>query len=162
MAAPKGKKTKQISSKRVSKESLDSLPLDNVLDQSVEVFSSALESAFETRRDFFVHEMVQKLGAAQLSEQDAVRAGSAPQEWIGIESLSRLRNMVGGRFQNLKKKWMGAGFPLREHRGDKGTNYKVDETGWIELSNWILKQGFESRLPSDSSDCLFELRALQD
>jgi hypothetical protein len=79
-------------------------------------------------------------------------------EWIEIESLSRLRSAVGGRFQNLRDRWVGAGFPLREHRGDKEASFTLNEAGWIELSNWISKQGFEARLTPDKVGCLFELR----
>ncbi len=81
-------------------------------------------------------------------------------EWVGIESLSRLRSVVGGRFQNIKKKWTEAGFPLREHRGDRIKRFAINDSAWIELSSWILKQGYEARLAPENSDFLFELRLI--
>jgi len=131
-----------------------------LVDHSVVVFESALREAFERHRDRFVHEISAKLGRSALKDGVISDNGSKENEWIAIESLSRLRNLVGGRFQNLKKKWMNAGFPLREHRGDKGTDYQVDQKGWIELSNWILKQGYEAKLAPEQSKYLFELREL--
>lgn len=84
--------------------------------------------------------------------------GRSDEGWIGIESLSRLRSVVGGRFQNIKKKWIDAGFPLREHRGDRWREFELVEAGWLDLSTWIAKQGFEARLTRESKDFLFELR----
>lgn len=81
-------------------------------------------------------------------------------EWIRIESLSRLRALVGGRFQNLKERWVKAGFPLREHRGDRSGGGVVDYEAWVELSSWIHQQGFEIRLASESDPWLFEIRAI--
>ena len=47
---------------------------------------------------------------------------------------------------------------MREHRGDSGGEYQLNQEAWIELSNWIYKQGYEVRLTPDREDCLFELR----
>lgn len=78
--------------------------------------------------------------------------------WQGIESLSKLRATVGGRFENLKKRWVDAGFPLREHRGDTQKACKIDQDGWEELSAWLLKSGFESRLTPQHAEHMFEVR----
>jgi hypothetical protein len=80
-------------------------------------------------------------------------------EWIGVESLSRLRSVVGGRFQNIKKKWVDAGLPLREHRGDRWKEFDLNKDGWLELVAWIGKQGFEARLTPESEEFIFQLRA---
>lgn len=87
-------------------------------------------------------------------------APSSSEEWQPIESLSRLRSQVGGRFQQLKQRWVAAGFPLKEHRGDKTSEVRLDERAWLELSAWMLKQGYEARLTPERSDVLFEIRAV--
>lgn len=80
--------------------------------------------------------------------------------WTRIESLSQLRAAVGGRFKNLKEKWISAGFPLREHRGDREGKAAVVPEGWTDLALWINKQGFDVRLASESDPWLFEVRKL--
>lgn len=82
--------------------------------------------------------------------------------WEKIESLSQLRSVVGGRFQNLKKKWVEAGFPLREHRGDRGgIEIEISQQGWLELAVWVSGQGYEVRLADSSSAWFFEVRKLK-
>ena len=83
------------------------------------------------------------------------------QRWIQIESLSQLRAMVGGRFQKLKERWVGAGFPLREHRGDRAEKAQVDQGGWLELSLWISRQGYRTRLADSTEPWLFEIQQLE-
>lgn len=122
----------------------------------------SLDRVFKQRGEFFVHELIKKISKLNLISKETVlvQAGD-PSDWIEIESLSRLRALVGGRFQNLKKRWEEAGFPLREHKGDKGKELSLDEKGWIELSNWIMQQGYEARLTPEKPRCLFELRSLR-
>lgn len=81
-----------------------------------------------------------------------------PEQWEPIESMSKLRALVGGRFQNIKAKWTKAGLPVKEHKGDLIEEIQVNEKGWVELSNWILKQGYEARLGDQSKGILLELR----
>jgi hypothetical protein len=120
-------------------------------------FEDIIADVFLQKRDFFIHAIRQKLvGMSLQSNQPEVT--DEGEEWIQILSLSRLRSVVGGRFQNLKDKWIEAGFPLREHRGDTGAQYEVSEEGWIAISNWIAGQGFEARLASSDSKHLFEVR----
>ncbi len=83
-------------------------------------------------------------------------------EWISISSLSQLRKATGGRFQNLKERWVKAGFPLRQHRGDKSESWTLSEEGWLALSLWINKQGFEARLSGCPKDVIFEIRKTID
>ncbi len=78
--------------------------------------------------------------------------------WLRIESLSQLRATVGGRFQNLKQKWIEAGLPLREHRGDREGKADFRQDGWLELSLWINKQGYDARLARDEEPWLFEVK----
>ena len=144
----------------MKKESMEkeaeAMPPGNLLEHCSSCFERALEELFTEHREFFVHEislMIRRAGVDPASVKD----GGDP--WIPVESLSRLRGIVGGRFQNLRKRWIDAGFPFREHRGDKSGDYTLDERGWIELSNWILKQGYEARLAPKEADHLFELRA---
>jgi hypothetical protein len=88
---------------------------------------------------------------------DRSSGGVGGSEWICIQSLSQLRAVVGGRFQNLKQRWIAAGFPLREHRGDRREDASLDNDGWIELAAWIAKQGFDTRLLGPDEKGLFEV-----
>lgn len=123
-----------------------------------ELIETAVKTAFDVHRDFFVHTVATRLGELGVG---TVTPHSLPKDesgWTEIESMSRLRSIVGGRFQNLKERWTQAGLPLREHRGDKEKDFKIDERGWLELANWIAKQGYEVRLRADKPECLFEIR----
>lgn len=132
---------------------------EGLLEHNARYFEGVVREVFASKRDYFIHALAQRLRAVGVSTAGEIeQAQEGEGEWIGIESLSRLRSVVGGRFQNLKKKWVAAGFPLRDHRGDKNKQYSVDEEGWVELSNWILKQKYEARLTSDKTEYLFELR----
>lgn len=140
------------------------LEISHVVDalkrQGFEFTESLLEEVLEKQADLLVFEISEKFIAAmsgQISSGLSVKTVEAP-DWIQVESLSKLRTLVGGRFQNLKKKWVEGGFPLREHKGDKGKGFKVTEKGWIKLSEWIMSQGFEARLTPDSPLSLFEVR----
>ncbi|MCO6432197.1 MAG: hypothetical protein J5J00_15170 [Deltaproteobacteria bacterium] len=130
---------------------------ESVLSDSMAVLERAVRASFAKSRDYYVNQLVQQIKERGLG---TVPHSSTKDElkWIEIESLSKLRNLVGGRFQNIKAKWSNAGFPLKEHRGDKTDNFQVEKGGWIELSNWILSQGFEARLVDDPQRCLFEIR----
>lgn len=140
---------------------VDEISNENILAHSIKFYEGALSKAFEEQGQFLVHELVTKLQNAPIGNSiSAASEGEGEGEWVQVESLSRLRSVVGGRFQNIKKKWMDAGFPLREHRGDKEANFSIDERGWIELTNWIIKQGFESRLAPPGAPYLFELKAV--
>ena len=107
-----------------------------------------------------VSEVVSKQAPA-LAGQKLEKSTSGGAEWSKISSLSEIRRLVGGRFQNLKNRWIGAGFPLREHRGDRAAEFEVIPKGWDELSSWLLSQGFESRLAQDKDGTLFEIRMLK-
>lgn len=113
----------------------------------------------ERYRYLFVEALESKVLDFLSSADTGTSQPHSDKEWIGIESLSRLRSIVGGRFQNLKQKWTEAGFPLREHRGDKAGEFEIDQRGWLELSAWILKQGYEARLNPSKAEYLFEVRA---
>jgi hypothetical protein len=92
---------------------------------------------------------------AAVTARDATKGGD---EWVKITSLSQLRALVGGRFQQLKDRWVAAGFPLREHRGDRSKGATVDEAAWLDLAVWISRQGFEARRDASLSDELFAVR----
>ena len=121
-----------------------------------------VNSSLSKFRDVFIQQLRDRFREhiAPSNELPDKHSSEGTGEWVGIESLSRLRSVVGGRFQNIKKKWTDAGFPLREHRGDRVKGFAVNESAWIELSNWILKQGYEARLTPDNTEFLFELRPL--
>ena len=112
-----------------------------------------VERAMDRRRQALVYECarlwyrwMQTHEPVQPQDAKAVREAA----WVHIESLSQLRAKVGGRFQNLKDKWVASGFPLREHRGDRSGQKVVDYDGWVALALWIQRQGFEVRLAADA------------
>ena len=130
-----------------------------LLEDTIRRCASALEAALAERRDYLVQGIFSRIAAALRSKSGSVGTG-AGKEWVEIESLSSLRALVGGRFASLKKKWVDAGFPLRQHRGDKAHDYKIREEGWIELAAWIAKQGFEAKLATPEEDCPIKIRQL--
>ncbi|MCC6220291.1 MAG: hypothetical protein IT291_03510 [Deltaproteobacteria bacterium] len=86
--------------------------------------------------------------------------GEGNVEWIGITSLSQLRTIVGGRFQILKQRWISAGFPIREHRGDTKFAGHINQHEWANLAAWLRTRGFKARLCEEGSDNLFEIGKL--
>ena len=112
-------------------------------------------SAIERRRTVLVNEIAKTI-YEELSHK--IEHSSFESDWIPIESLSKLRQVVGGRFQNIKLKWLAAGFPLRAHRGDRQEEASLNEAGWLELSKWIYNQGYDVKLGVDSSEKLFEVK----
>lgn len=133
---------------------------DSLLEHTVSTFEGYLRNAFAARRDIFIFEIIKQLRREQFAGPRAVAEEGADGGWIDVESLSKLRNVVGGRFENIKRKWVGAGFPLREHRGDKAGDFEINSEGWVELSNWMSKHGYESRLRPDRTECLFQIKPL--
>jgi hypothetical protein len=127
----------------------------------IEVVSRSVKNAFGRRREVLVMELAKQFrNLSPVASEDNAGIAASNAAWVGIESLSRLRGLVGGRFANLKSRWVEAGFPLREHRGDRVARADINQKGWTELSNWILKQGFEVRQVEDDSEFLFEIRQL--
>ena len=127
----------------------------------METLEKSIEAALLHRRQVLVHHLAKKF--YEILYHDA-KTGNAPSAtgWIQIESLSQLRAHVGGRFQNLKQRWIGAGFPLREHRGDRSESAEVDQDGWLTLVAWLYKQGFEARLPElVSEESILEIKKLE-
>ncbi len=120
-----------------------------------------LRRSLERRKQAVVHHLAKRFYQALYEHRSAVEVSTEKSDWIPIESLSQLRSHVGGRFQNLKQRWIAAGFPLREHRGDRSDTGEVNESEWFELASWIAKQGYESRLIyEEEQDALFELRQI--
>lgn len=119
-----------------------------------------VRNAIERRSHVLVYEIANRL--FDIFRREEVGAGILAMEestdWTSIESLSQLRAIVGGRFQNIKQKWVEAGFPLREHRGDRGERAQINDRGWTELALWINRQGFEARLASEPGHGIFEVR----
>ncbi len=127
-----------------------------------EAIRGMVRRAIERRRQVIVYDTARKLESVlgrYRSDDDLSRPVGVV--WVKIESLSQLRALVGGRFQNLKDRWVGAGFPLREHRGDRSGKKNFDFEGWTELSTWIHKQGFEIRLAAEEEPWLFEIRKIE-
>ncbi len=142
----------------------ESAVLDALLmDAERAVVVDVVNAAFDRRRPQLAFELKRALQhAAPAPKSAAVDAPPTPQDdWISVESLSRLRSLVGGRFQNVKDRWVEAGFPLREHRGEEHKQVTPSERGWVELSTWIAKQGFEARLTPESTTGFFEVRRVR-
>ncbi|WKZ56426.1 MAG: hypothetical protein QY326_06750 [Bdellovibrionota bacterium] len=122
----------------------------------------AMRRAFDRERELLTKALQQELrdsgDVTQLGR--SVASLEDDQQWIGIESLSRLRGLVGGRFQQLKARWVDAGLPLRAHRGDRTGKVQIDRDAWLELAAWIERQGYEARLAADGSEYLFEVREI--
>ena len=121
--------------------------------------------AVERRRHVLVYEMARQirssldgLSIAQGESSKSVEDS----EWIQVVSLSQLRSIVGGRFKNLRDRWVAAGFPLRAHRGDREEKGEVSEEAWNELKNWIENQDFLVRLGTSEDRFLFELKKLKE
>ncbi|MCB0346511.1 MAG: hypothetical protein KDD66_15435 [Bdellovibrionales bacterium] len=141
--------------------SSEQIPVQNESDMS-EALRRLVRSGVMCRRQAIIYEVARSL-LDRLRESDvdlAVVEEITHGDWERIESLSQLRATVGGRFQNLKKRWVKSGFPLREHRGDREGKAEIDEAGWVELSLWINKQGFETKLAADSEPWLLEVRKI--
>lgn len=121
-----------------------------------------VRDSFERRRHAVIFDLARKL-RRRLDENNVGSSSQddAEREWIKIESLSQLRAQVGGRFKNIKEKWLKAGFPLREHRGDRAHKAAVDYDAWVEMANWILRQGYESRLAEENESWLMEIREIR-
>ena len=139
----------------------ESKALDDLLVEAErEVLADVVNAAFDRRRPQLAFELQRVLSQADPLDPTATTASAsaAVKSWVAVESLSRLRSLVGGRFQNVKDRWVEAGFPLREHRGEELRQVTPSEKGWLELSTWIAKQGFEARLTPESKDGFFEVR----
>ncbi|MCI5065438.1 hypothetical protein MRY87_06905 [bacterium] len=121
---------------------------------------STLQEVFRQRRELWKESVFELFGACAhpASKPSLGQEGSGSAEWIAIASLSQLRKEVGGRFQNLRTRWLEAGFPLKAHRGDSTEDYTLAQDGWREMTSWLLKQGYESRLLEDLSLGYFEIR----
>lgn len=133
-------------------------------DDAAETLRRLVRNGVMCRRQAIVYELARSLlERLRQSNVDLASAEELSQaDWEKIESLSQLRATVGGRFQNLKKRWIKSGFPLREHRGDREGEAEIDEAGWVELALWINKQGYETRLASESEPWLLEVRKVPE
>ena len=76
---------------------------------------------------------------------------------FSVASLSQLRKEVGGRFENLKARWKGCGFPLKQHRGSTKESYTLNQEGWLEMTTWLEKQGYSAELLGDDAIGYFEI-----
>lgn len=133
------------------------------MDIDLEHMRQTVRQALTRRRQSIVFFIAKQLHDSLKDSQISVSHLSAnsnnlcEREWIQIESLSQLRSMVGGRFQKLKERWISAGFPLREHRGDRASEAEIDQSGWLELSLWINRQGYKTKLAKQGDPWLFEI-----
>lgn len=142
-------------------------------EKEVRYLEDLMRKAFAGKRELIIQKIRKALFLAAGSQRQP-RSGQnteytnsgasenqkSDQQWLSISSLSQLRAEVGGRFQNLRSRWLGAGFPLKEHKGDSNCDFSLDNEGWLELTNWVTKQGYEIRLSSDEATHFFEIRKI--
>ena len=125
-----------------------------------EEFRKFVINSFQKRKNVLVYSLAKRLRKENLHSLNLTEDSTEDISWVKIESLSQLRSLVGGRFLNLKEKWLAAGFPLREHRGDRDLGANINDTGWLEFNIWINKRGFEARLCDLGVNALFEIRKI--
>lgn len=77
--------------------------------------------------------------------------------WQPIASLSQLRGVVGVRFQKLRDRWVAAGFPLREHRGDRPIRPDVALEAWEDFARWLQDEGYRVRRSEAGAEAFFEI-----
>lgn len=120
------------------------MPDESSLALTREVLREIIDRSLERRRQGIVYHLARKLEPFLRIESES-RAIIEEQTWTKIASLSQLRTSVGGRFSKLKERWIGAGLPLREHRGDTNRGGKINPEGFELLCSWIIDQGYEVR-----------------
>ena len=162
MARERKSITTEVSTETNERGAIDFSPLrDKVADLRQESVTTLLRQAFSRVRDEAIFQLSENLAAAVGSASVEGGATSAAENWLPIHSLSEIRKVVGGRFQNIKNRWVDAGFPLREHRGDREGEFSLNNDGWMRFRSWILEQGYEARICERSgSGALFEIRKI--
>ncbi len=132
------------------------------LEQDLRSLENLLMKTFDEIEPYLVLQSKKQLVHASGSLEKSILDDDLDSKWIVIESLSRLRQVVGGRFDNIKRKWGAAGFPLKDHRGSQVDQVTVNQEGWVELCNWMIGQGYESRILPDNENGFFEVRSMRD
>jgi len=131
---------------------------DALQDAMAETVKDLVSTVLRENRAYYVSQFLDALRGSGLSFEESLNQSVIEVEWVDIESLSQLRAVVGGRFQNLRTRWLKAGLPLREHRGDKESSYEIDKAGWAELTGWLLDQGYQAKLvDNDRESTIFQL-----
>jgi len=148
---------KETSNNREMGLDLTNFPFENLYQHFLNQAEKCLEKAFDTRLEFFAYEFTRHILPYTKSDSEI---GKISENWFKIQSFSQLRSLVGGRFQNLKERWSNAGFPLKEHRGDTLEEFKINEAGWAEMKEWLLKHGYIARLSEEDSACAFEMKKI--
>lgn len=131
---------------------------DDIINSRSEVLKKAIRKAFEDNRDYLLFKFNQLLSSTKSNNQEIEY--SAESDWLAIDSMSKLRAIVGGRFDTLKSKWVAAALPVKQKKGDEIPEFSVDLSGWSELENWLMKMGYKARLRSDLSDRVFEIKKM--
>ncbi len=127
----------------------------SIVSSSVSIITKAVAKAFEDNKDYLLSRLLQMQIIENATEHVSL---PAQDEWIVIDSMSKLRGIVGGRFDTLKAKWQSVGFPMKEKKGDPLPPFTVHIEGWVELEAWLLKSGFVARLKPSDPQVLFEIR----
>jgi len=124
------------------------------------LFSKVLKKAFLDNAEYLKNrlngDLLTELNA--VTEEFADHTGAA--SWIPIDSISKLRGEVGGRFDTLKLKWQEAGLPLKQKKGDKIPDFTINSVAWSDLEAWLLKMGYASRLTEGQEDRIFEIKKM--
>jgi hypothetical protein len=131
--------------------------LDGLWQRSLEeLMRQCIENGIQNERQILAQNIVFRM-TGLLQQREPSQTVVPTKNWIQIESLSKLRAVVGGRLELLKKRWVGAGFPLRQHRADRTLDWSLDEEGWNALSLWLDSQGYSVRLLQDQKGGFFEV-----
>jgi hypothetical protein len=128
----------------------------DIITSRSDLIKRAIKRAFEENRDY----LISKLRSSSNQFEISADTPEAAQEddWVAIDSMSKLRAIAGGRFDTLKAKWQSAGFPVKQKKGDSIPEFVVDPFGWTDLESWLLKMGYKARLRPDFKDRVFEIK----
>jgi len=128
----------------------------DIITSRSDLIKRAIKRAFEENRDY----LISKLRSSSNQFEISADTPEAAQEddWVAIDSMSKLRAIVGGRFDTLKAKWQSAGLPVKQKKGDSIPEFVVDSSGWTDLESWLLKMGYKARLRPDFKDRAFEIK----
>ena len=119
-----------------------------------------IEDSLDMRRQAIVYSLARKFYNLMPSSESI--KSDENNRWIEISSLSKLRASVGGRFNNLKKRWVDSGLPLRSHKGDREQGAVINKDAWLEMVNWINGQGFEALLGEQADNYLFKIKKMPE
>lgn len=131
---------------------------DDIITSRSDLIKKAIKKAFEDNRDYLIYKFSQSITQAGSGVTNIEPTEDT--DWTAVDSMSKLRAIVGGRFDTLKAKWQAAALPVKQKKGDDIPEFVVDPSGWTDLESWLLKMGYKARLRPDLADRVFEIRKM--